>query len=191
MVKTACSKALAKSRQNRLRYVLQMQMKQKNRIRWNIIRAIFYFFVLYYKSRNKKVNEDIQCNLVECPISVIYFLNKNNSLQNHTDFDTTSVFSDEYEILGNHEETDITTDNIVSVPTHAENFCIVKDVLDSLCKKVSKLVSSSNFAKTKYRICLEERERKKLHERYLYRVNNVKRMKRLTNKIKLYHENKN
>ncbi len=73
MVKSARSKALAKSRQNRLRYLLQTQIKQKNRIHWIIVRAIFYFLILFYKSRNKKTEKNIECNILECPISVNYF----------------------------------------------------------------------------------------------------------------------
>jgi hypothetical protein len=81
MVKSARSKAIAKSWQNRLCYLFKKQIKQKNRFRWNIIRAIFYFCVLFYKSRNKKLDRDTPCNILECPISGNYFLNKNKILK--------------------------------------------------------------------------------------------------------------
>jgi hypothetical protein len=83
--------------------------------------------------------------------------------------------SDDCTKLGNHYETVSTTDNIDSVRTHAQISSIFKNVLDS-CK----------FGVRKYQICLGERERKKQREQYAYHID---KLKRLTNKCILYHEN--
>jgi hypothetical protein len=77
MVKSARSKALAKKRQNRSQYLLQRKIKEKSGSRWSIIRSLFHFLILFYRSRTKNVNKDKTCNLLECPVPVRHFLNKN------------------------------------------------------------------------------------------------------------------
>ncbi|CAF3370960.1 unnamed protein product [Rotaria sp. Silwood1] len=132
----------------------------------------------------------MQCNLLESPISINYFLNKNDIFKNDTGKDSRSFNGVDSVTLGNRYETVTTTDNIISVRTHATDLCIVKDVLDNVCKKVCRLVSWSKFAVKKYRTCFGKRERKKQQKRHSYHINRIKRMKRLINQRKLYHENK-
>ncbi|CAF0887188.1 unnamed protein product [Rotaria sp. Silwood1] len=124
----------------------------------------------------------MQCNLLESPISINYFLNKNDIFKNDTGKDSRSFNGVDSVTLGNRYETVTTTDNIISVRTHATDLCIVKDVLDNVCKKVCRLVSWSKFAVKKYRTCFEKRQHKLFSLRQKYR-NNLQRLENAARKL--------
>ncbi|CAF1463104.1 unnamed protein product [Rotaria sordida] len=107
MVKSARSKALAKRRQNQLYYMKQINIKKKIRFQWNIIRAVFHILVLFYKSRNKIQGKKKNPNLLECPIPVDFFLNRNNRY-----------------------ESTIVQNNTICVRTRSKDTSVIEDVLN-------------------------------------------------------------
>ena len=73
---------------------------------------------------------------------------------------------------------------------HERNLSIIQNLLNTTCKKICRLFSQRKFATTKYQKSLELHERKKEEEKYSYHNDRSKRIKRLTNKMKMYHEDK-
>lgn len=188
MVKSTRSKALAMKENNRLNYLMKKERKYKTRIRWKAVRITFYILFLFYKSRNKKIDTKSVITIVPNPISVLHFLN-NNRMSTEYPY-VNSSFSN---VMCYNEHINISEESTPNRDLNTFNSClsileVVKDVLNSLCKKVCRLVSRRKYAtkiKSSFNMLSKIRERARLS----YHNNRNKRLKRLIKSFQNYHEN--